>query len=56
MKDKGENMRGAMPLDVLIRLWEEKLGADDPLNPPNLFGETIQDTIYYLKALQKFLL
>ena len=53
MMNEGENVRGAMPLDILIRFWEEKLGKDDPLNPPNPFGEIIQDTIYYLKEMKK---
>ena len=44
-----ENTKGAMPLNLLIELWEKLLGEYDPLNPPNMYGETIQDTIFYLK-------
>ena len=50
MKDT-ENTRGAMPLYLLIKFWEDKLGEDDLLNPPNLLGDIIQDTIFYLKEL-----
>lgn len=53
---KNKNTRGPMPLTTLIRLWEEKLGKDDSLNPTNPLGEVIQDTIHYLKTLQKLLL
>lgn len=51
MIEKIENTRGAMPLDLLVQFWEKHLGEDDPLNPPNLLGEVIQDTIHYLKEI-----
>ncbi len=49
--EKSENIRGAMPLNILIQFWKDKLGEDDPLNPPNPLGDIIQDTIYHLKEL-----
>lgn len=51
MMEKSENTRGAMPLQLLIQFWEDRLGEDDPLNPPNPLGEIIQDTIFYLKGI-----
>lgn len=51
--DRNENIRGAMPLAILIKFWEDKLGEDDPLNPQNLLGDIIQDTIFYLKSTQQ---
>jgi len=53
--DKNENTRGAMPLQLLIKFWEDRLGEDDPLNPPNPLGEVMQDTIYHLRDLQGYI-
>lgn len=50
-----ENTKDIMPLESLIKFWEDKLGEDDPLNPPNLFGEIIQDTIWHLRDLQGYI-
>ena len=48
--DKEQNQRAPAPLAFLIEFWEKHLGEDDELNPPNLLGEMIGETLFYLKG------